>query len=123
MTTATRVDKWLWHARFFKTRSKATAAVAGPGIRVNSERCTKASQAVRPGDVLTFNHGSQVRVIRIEAIADRRGPSIEAVLLYTELSPVEEAMPAGSVPERIAGTGRPTKKERREIDAVRRPRS
>ncbi|MEM0923335.1 MAG: RNA-binding S4 domain-containing protein [Pseudomonadota bacterium] len=125
-----RVDKWLWHARFFKTRSKAAEAVTG-GLRINAERSTKPAQSVRPGDVLTFAQGRTVRVIRIEAIATRRGPAPEAQALYTDLAPPE---PAAAKPEAVSeaepepakrapGSGRPTKRERREIDAYRLPRS
>ena len=119
-----RVDKWLWQARFFKTRGLA-AGLAGSGrLRINSEHVAKPAQTVRPGDVLTFPQGDRIRVIRIEAIGTRRGPAPEARALYSDL---DEATPADirepePVPpaEREAGTGRPTKKERREIDALQR---
>ena len=81
----TRLDKWLWHARFFKTRALA-ARVAGSGrVRLNSERVTKAAQTVRPGDVLTFPQARKIRVIRIEAVGERRGPASEAATLYDDL--------------------------------------
>ncbi|MEL6477148.1 MAG: RNA-binding S4 domain-containing protein [Pseudomonadota bacterium] len=123
--TQIRVDKWLWHARFFKTRSKAAEAVS-TGLRINSERCTKPAQALRAGDVLTFPQGREVRVIRVEAISERRGPAPEAQALYTDLAPPEpratpEPEPEG--PKRDPGTGRPTKRQRREIDAYSRSRS
>ncbi|SDD96471.1 heat shock protein Hsp15 [Ruegeria marina] len=80
-----RIDKWLWHARFFKTRVLA-AEVAGAGrVRVNGNRVTKPAYAVGPGDVLTFAQGDQVRVVRVEAIGLRRGPASEARTLYTDL--------------------------------------
>ena len=119
-----RVDKWLWQARFFKTRGLA-AALAGSGrLRVNSEHVAKAAQTVRPADVLTFPQGECIRVIRIEALGHRRGPAPEARALYTDLDeavPKEKRAPQPAPPaEREAGAGRPTKKERREIDAMRR---
>lgn len=123
-TVKIRIDKWLWHARFFKTRGLA-AGLAGSGrLRINREHVTRPAQSVRPGDVLTFPQGDRIRVIRIDAVGQRRGPAPEARALYTDL---DEAaiVPASSLKplvqaERDAGTGRPTKKERREIDAMRR---
>jgi ribosome-associated heat shock protein Hsp15 len=119
-----RIDKWLWQARFFKTRSLA-AGLAGSGrLRINSEHVLKPAQTVRPGDVLTFPQGNRIRVIRVELLGHRRGPAPEAQSLYTDLD--ETAVCPASSPkpvqpaERDAGTGRPTKKERREIDALRR---
>ena len=119
-----RVDKWLWRARFFKTRG-LTADLAGSGrLRINSEHVAKPAQTVRPGDVLTFPQGDRIRVIRIEALGTRRGPAPEARALYTdfdETAPTRKSDPKPAPPvERETGTGRPTKKERREIDALRR---
>lgn len=120
-----RVDKWLWHARFFRTRGLA-AELAGSGrLRINSEHAGKPSQTVRPGDVLTFPQGNRIRVIRIEALSDRRGPASEARGLYTDLDPPAAMSTADSVPvppaaQRDPGTGRPTKSERRKTDALRR---
>jgi len=119
-----RLDKWLWQARFFKTRSLA-AELAGSGrLRLNGAHVTKPAQPVRPGDVLTFPQGSRIRVIRIEALGQRRGPAVEARTLYTDL---DEATPEAREPEssaaaaqRPAGAGRPTKKQRREIETLRR---
>lgn len=124
--TTIRVDKWLWQARFFKTRTKATAAVADGSVRINTLRCTKPAQSVKPGDVLTFSMGQHVRVIQVEMIGLRRGPATEAATLYTDLDPPRAAetdtgieRPATPA-EREPGSGRPTKRERREIDALRR---
>ena len=116
-----RVDKWLWYARFFKTRGLA-ARLAGSGrLRVNGEHAVKPAHMVRPGDVLTFPLGRRIRVVRIVALGWRRGPAPEAETLYTDLDP---AVPTPSdtdapVASRESGTGRPTKKERRKIDALR----
>ena len=120
-----RVDKWLWQARFFKSRSKAGEVAGAGGLRINSERCAKPAQTVRPGDVLTFPQGKEVRVIRIEALGTRRGPATEAQTLYTDLAPPpprDGAAPETPPPaaEREQGAGRPTKRERREIDKLRR---
>jgi ribosome-associated heat shock protein Hsp15 len=123
-----RVDKWLWQARFFKTRGLA-AELAGSGrLRINREHVAKPAQPVRPGDVLTFPQGDRIRVIRIEALGTRRGPAPEARALYTDLDEAAAGPDSGQKPdprptpaaERDAGAGRPTKKERREIDALRR---
>ena len=119
-----RVDKWLWRARFFKTRG-LTADLAGSGrLRINSEHVAKTAQTVRPGDVLTFPQGGRIRVIRIEALGTRRGPAPEARALYTDLdetAPTRQPDPKPALPvERETATGRPTKKERRKIDALRR---
>ena len=117
-----RVDKWLWHARFFKSRGLAGDVAGSGALRVNGDRVSKASYTVRPGDVLTFPKDRHIRVIRIDAIGERRGPAPEAQALYTDLDPpVPE--PREERPATIArdeGAGRPTKKERREIDALRR---
>ena len=122
-----RIDKWLWQARFFKTRGLA-AGLAGSGrLRINSEHVAKPAQTVRPGDVLTFPQGDRIRVIRVEVLGHRRGPAPEAQALYTDLDEAVAAPASGPKPvhqaERDAGTGRPTKKERREIDALRQERS
>lgn len=120
-----RVDKWLWHARFFKSRGLAAEAVTGGVLRVNGTRVAKAAHAIRPGDVLTFAKAGEVRVIRIDALGERRGPAPEAAALYTDLDPpaardpAAEDAPRPSGPETAPGSGRPTKRARREIDALR----
>lgn len=115
-----RIDKFLWYARFFKTRTLAQRAVENGKIRRNGERVEKASLGVRAGDVLTFPQGPHVRVIQIAADGTRRGPPAEARALYVDLAPPQkkpEAPP--SSPTRPKGMGRPTKKERRAIDRLR----
>ncbi|MEO1492539.1 MAG: RNA-binding S4 domain-containing protein [Pseudomonadota bacterium] len=119
-----RLDKWLWYARFFKSRGLAADIVGGGHVRVNGDRVSKPSHAVRPGDVVTFPKLRDIRVIQIDAIGTRRGPAIEAQTLYTDLAP-PEAKPRGddrpkAPAEREPGQGRPTKRDRREIDALRR---
>ena len=116
-----RVDKWLWHARFFKSRGLAGEMAGSGSLRINGDRVEKPSQQARPGDVLTFPKAGHIRVIRIEAIGTRRGPAPEAQALYTDLAPPELAPPKEPAPaEREPGAGRPTKRHRREIDALRR---
>jgi ribosome-associated heat shock protein Hsp15 len=77
-----RIDKWLWHARFCKTRSLAQARAAAGHIRLNGNRVEKSSAAVRPGDILTLTAGRDVLVVRVLGLAERRGPASEARTLY-----------------------------------------
>lgn len=85
---ALRADKWLWRARFFKTRALAAKTVA-KSFRINGERTAKAHALVRPGDVLTFRQADAVRVIRVRAIGERRGPAPEAQTLYDDIEAAE----------------------------------
>jgi len=112
-----RIDKWLWQARFFKTRSLSAKLVTAGHCRVNSNKIAKPAFAVGPDDVLTFVQGDRVRVIRITDIGTRRGPAVEAQTLYDDLTPIEEKPPPK--PERV-GNRRPTKKDRRKIDLMHR---
>ena len=83
-----RLDKWLWFARVVKSRTLAADVVANGKVRVNRVRAAKASQALRPGDVLTLALGGRVRILRVLAPGARRGPPAEARKLYELLSPV-----------------------------------
>lgn len=112
-----RVDKWLWHARFFKTRSRAAKLVSDGRLRLNAERVSKSSTLVGAGDTLTFPQGRVIRVVRVVAPGTRRGPAAEAEALYEDLTPEQENVPPAPSYE---GKGRPTKKERRAIDPFRR---
>lgn len=105
-----RADKWLWHARFFKTRSLAAKVIAGGHLRVNAAKVHKPAQAVAPGDVLTFPQGRRIRVVKVVALGERRGPAPEAQALYEDLTPPEEPRPANP---RFDGKGRPSGKDRR----------
>ncbi len=89
-----RVDKWLWHARFVKTRALAVK-LCEAGIRIDGVRVEKHSATVRPGQILTFALGRHVRIIELIAIGERRGPAEEARSLYRDLAPPapETAMP------------------------------
>jgi ribosome-associated heat shock protein Hsp15 len=81
-----RLDKWLWQARFFKTRALAAALADRRKIRVNSTVITKPHYRVRPGDVLTFPQGHAVRIVRVLHLGDRRGPASEAQRMYEDLA-------------------------------------
>ena len=81
---AQRIDKWLWHARFARTRGAAQELARSGHVRVNRDKIREASRLVRPGDVLTLSLGRGVRVIRILAIAERRDNFQGAQLLYQE---------------------------------------
>src|SRR5436305_804904 len=86
-TESLRIDKWLWHARFYKTRSLAQQAACSGVLRLNNARVEKASVAVKPGDVLTVLRGHrEVAVVRVQALGIRRGPAPEAQTLYEVLS-------------------------------------
>lgn len=118
-----RLDRWLWFARFFKTRTLATNTVTTGKVRVNGERVSRAARAIKPGDVLTFPAGSEIRVIKVLGIGPRRGPAPEAQALYEDQTPRElQSRPktTKTAPEtREAGSGRPTKRERRQTDAFK----
>lgn len=114
-----RLDRWLWFARFFKSRSLAAKACRDGGVRVNREIERKPSHLVRPGDLLSFRQGHGVRVVRMIAPGVRRGPAGEAQALYEDLAPPNEAPAAQRTAARRRGAGRPTKAERRALDALR----
>ncbi len=84
---ALRADKWLWYARFFKTRSLATKVCNAGKLRISGEVVSKAHHKVKPDDVLTFAQGRYVRVVKVLALAVRRGPAAEAQALYEDLKP------------------------------------
>ncbi len=81
-----RIDKWLWHARFYRTRVLAQAAVLAGRIRVNDARVEKPGREVKVGDVLTLPRGPEVLVVRVLACGIRRGSAKEAQLLYEALA-------------------------------------
>ncbi len=85
-TPRLRLDKWLWQARFFKSRTLAADLIAGGGCRVNGVRVSRVGTPVSVGDVLTFVQARDVRVVRVTALGHRRGSAPEAQLLYTDLT-------------------------------------
>jgi ribosome-associated heat shock protein Hsp15 len=117
---ALRLDKWLWFARFCKSRTQAASLCAAGRLRLDGTLIHKAHQPVRPGAVLTFPLGPHIRVIRVLALGVRRGPPAEARTLYEDLDPPVAAPPAAASPgPREAGSGRPTKADRRATDRLK----
>jgi ribosome-associated heat shock protein Hsp15 len=119
--TSLRLDKWLWHARFARTRSLAARLVAEARFRINGNPTDKAHHAVRPGDVLTFPLGPHIRVIKVLGLGLRRGPAPEARQLYEDLDPPKPLPSAPAEPPVAArpdGAGRPTKRDRRATDRL-----
>lgn len=128
-----RLDKWLWYARFFKTRSLAAKFVAQGKIRLRLEeadesqgaqKVTKASQIVKVGDWLSFPWNDVVHVVRVRAPGTRRGPAPEARLLYDlvneeEIAAVRAERRAEAQAAPQTQGARPTKKERRAMDRFR----
>jgi ribosome-associated heat shock protein Hsp15 len=114
-----RVDKWLWHARFFKTRSLAAKVVSGGKLRVNGQPISKPAYMVSVSDVLTFPQANDVRVIKVLALGERRGPAPEAQTLYEDLDPPKPREKDEAVTPRFDGKGRPTKKDRRALQQTR----
>jgi ribosome-associated heat shock protein Hsp15 len=114
-----RIDKWLWQARFFKTRSLAAKQVGAGHVRLNGARISKPAQAVGPGDVLTFAQGRQIRVVEVRALGERRGPADEAQALYLDRAEKRDSVPRNPGYE---GKGRPEKKDRRALDLSRHSR-
>lgn len=120
---AQRLDKWLWYARVTKTRTLAATLVQNGKVRVNRERTIKPRQPVKPEDVITIAVHGRVRVLRVLAPGERRGPAKEAVELYEEIS-VTPPRGQGASDLRedggaAGGGGRPTKRDRRAIDRLR----
>ncbi len=117
-----RIDKWLWCARLFKTRTLAAKIVSAGGVRLTraseTTRVEKPSAMIRIGDQVAFMIGDRLKVIEVQACALRRGPASEAQILYADRSPPKELDPAAS-DGRGKGAGRPTKKERRAVDRLK----
>lgn len=118
--TAVRIDKWLWAARFYKTRSLASDAVKGGKVHCNGER-VKPSKELQGGEIISVRRDIWSRSVVVKALSERRGPASQAALLYEEtadsiaererLTLIRQAQPA----LRHRGAGRPTKRERRQI--------
>ena len=119
-----RIDKWLWCARFFKTRSLAAEEIAKGRVRVNGV-VTKASREVRPGDTVDFRQGHMPRTVLVCGISHARGPAPVAQLLYEETPESLAARVAAAERQRLAPEpaaalhdGRPTKRDRRSINKL-----
>ena len=123
--TILRLDKWLWYARFFKTRSAATKVISGGRFRLDGAVMNKPHRQALCGQILTFIQGDRVRVIKIMALGCRRGPASEASLLYEDLTPARDVFIKTSKVEqpefeaRSKGSGRPTKLQRRATDRLK----
>ena len=121
---AVRVDKWLWAARFFKTRSLATEAVLGGRVHVNDAR-VKPAKELHAGDVVTITIGGVQRVVTVDALSDKRGSATVAATLYTESPESIAAREQAALERRLARPlgsdlgARPTKLDRRRLDALR----
>lgn len=120
-----RIDQWLWRARFFKTRTLAAKFVSDGNVRLtrngDTARVDKASANIRPGDILVFTRSDRLKIIAVSSCAARRGPASEAQQLYEDQSPppppkADRTPPAFS---REKGAGRPTKKDRRALAALK----
>ncbi|TGQ09883.1 MULTISPECIES: RNA-binding S4 domain-containing protein [unclassified Mesorhizobium] len=117
-----RIDKWLFFSRAVKSRSLAAKVVVAGRVRINRDKAAQASDLVKPGDVLTITLEGRILVWKVMDCGVRRGPADEARLLYEDMSPaptpkgeaVADAIPA----LREAGSGRPTKRERRQTDRL-----
>jgi ribosome-associated heat shock protein Hsp15 len=115
-----RVDKWLWAARVFKTRSQASVACDGGKVDVNDE-AARAARRVRAGDLVavSLSRGRR-RILRVAGVGDRRGSAEVARALFEDLSPPEPPRARQAPPpRRMPGTGRPTKRDRRDIERLR----
>jgi ribosome-associated heat shock protein Hsp15 len=122
-----RIDKWLWAARFFKTRAAATEAVLGGRVHINGER-VKPSKVVRAGDTVEVTIGTVRWTVVVTEVADRRGPASVAATMYAETPESRAAREQHALERRPAGPlgtnagARPTKQARRRLDAMRRAR-
>jgi ribosome-associated heat shock protein Hsp15 len=122
---AVRVDKWIWAARFCKTRSLATEAVAGGRVHVNGAR-VKPAKEVRAGDEVAITIGGVQRTVTVDAVSDKRGSASVAATLYTESPDSIAAREQATLERRLARPpgadlgARPTKLDRRRLDSLRR---
>jgi ribosome-associated heat shock protein Hsp15 len=125
MMEPVRIDKWLWAARFYKTRSVATDAVLGGRVHVNGTR-VKPAKDLHPGDEIELTIGLNHRVVEVLALSDKRGPAAVAATLYRETPESVEARERAAAERRLArplGADlglRPTKLDRRRLEALRR---
>ncbi len=124
MDESVRIDKWLWAARFFKTRSLATEAIERGRVKLNTERC-KVSRHLQVGELLDIDNGSVVWQVRVLDLSDKRGPASVAQQLYAETAESIQAREQQVEQRKLfvepADTlrGRPTKRDRRVLDRSR----
>lgn len=119
-----RIDKWLFFARIVKSRTLAAKFVTNGQVRVDGNKISQAAQQVSVGQILTFARDRDVKILKILAAGERRGPASEAQALYEDLTPERPKTDRATIPSKIKreeGAGRPTKKERRETDRLRNP--
>lgn len=117
MSGGQRIDKWLWHARFARTRTAAQSLARSGKVRLNRDKTDSPSRIVKIGDVLTIVHGQMVRVVRIAAIAEKRGSATIAQGLYEEVEPPIRI----AAPKPAPGAGpRPNKRDRRILQELKR---
>lgn len=120
-----RLDKWLWFVRLVKTRTLAAGLVISGKVRVNKVKVDKPAYLLRPGDVVTAVAGARVRVLKVVAAGERRGPPETARQLYEELTPAPVApkplaLNSGAESPHPGSVRRPDKRERRQIARLRR---
>jgi ribosome-associated heat shock protein Hsp15 len=111
-----RADQWLFFSRLVKSRTLAAALIHDGALRVNGAICDKPAHLLKSGDALTLRHGPHVRVLTVLGFGVRRGPATEAQNLYRDDTPPREDV-APSPAARAPGSGRPTKRDRRKLDA------
>jgi ribosome-associated heat shock protein Hsp15 len=124
LTGTQRLDKWLWFARVVKTRTQAAALVTDGRVRINTVKTDRPAQPVRIGDMLTIAVHDRIRILEVVLPGEKRGGAPEAGLLFKDHSPPPpprdfDAHPDGGLGVRDAGSGRPTKRDRRLLDKLR----
>lgn len=115
-----RLDKWLWYARIVKSRTLAQKLIESGAVRVDGVKTSSPSRQIGAGAVLTFTLHERLRVLKVNDPGTRRGPAAEAQTLYEDMSPElpkKDPLFPGAA-KRAPGAGRPTKKERRAVDAL-----
>jgi ribosome-associated heat shock protein Hsp15 len=123
--TKVRLDKWLWAARFYKTRALAADAIDGGKVQVNGERA-KRSKMVQTGDEIRIRNGPYEQLVHVTALSERRGPASVAAELYQETAASRDARAAVAAHVKAMqiqtryDSGRPSKRDRRQIEAFRR---
>ena len=117
-TKPVRIDAWLWAIRAYKTRSAATAACRAGHVKLNGN-AAKAAQPVHPGDTIRVRQPGFERILEVRGLIAKRVGAEAASHFFTDHTPERPAVPALGIPQRDRGTGRPTKKDRRELERLR----